>query len=72
MDLEPQDVKTLDPGDTRVITWSRIRDLMTAPSPPDEPGGYFPSYLSTVRPNGRRSIIARQHSAAPAGGRGDL
>ena len=53
MDLEPRDVTTLDPGDTRVITWSRIRDLMTAPSPPDAPGGYFPSYLSTVRPNGR-------------------
>ena len=53
MDLEPKDVTTLDPGDTRVITWSRIRDLLTAPSPPDEPGGYFPSYLSTVRPDGR-------------------
>lgn len=53
MDLEPQDVATLDAGDTRVIAWSRVRALMTAPSPPDEPGGYFPSYLSTVRPDGR-------------------
>lgn len=53
MDLEPQETTTLDAGDTRVITWSRVRDLLTAPSPPDEPGGYFPSYLSTVRPDGR-------------------
>ena len=49
MDLEPKEMTTLDEGDTRVITWSRVRELLTAPSPPDEPGGYFPSYLSTVR-----------------------
>ncbi len=53
MDLEPQNETTLDAGDTRVIAWSRVRDLLTAPSPPDQPGGYFPSYLSTVRPDGR-------------------
>lgn len=53
MDLEPQSAATLDAGDTRVITWDRVRDLFTAPSPPNEPGGSFPSYLSTVRPNGR-------------------
>lgn len=53
MDLEPQDISTLDAGDTRRIAWSRVRDLLAAPSPPNEPGGYFPSYLSTVRPDGR-------------------
>ena len=53
MDLEPQDVATLDAGDTRVIAWSRVRALMTAPSTPDEPGDNFPSYLSTERPDDR-------------------
>ena len=53
MDLEPQSTATLDAGDTRVITWDRVRDLLTAPSPPTEPGGSFPSYLSSVRPDGR-------------------
>ena len=53
MDLEPQSTATLDTGDTRVILWDHIRKLFPAPSPPNEPGGSFPSYLSTVRPDGR-------------------
>src|SRR5688500_16412820 len=40
------------PEDT-AIAWSRVRESLTAPSPPDSPGGYFPSYLGTAWPDGR-------------------
>ena len=52
-DLAPIETTHLGPGEDTVLAWSRVRDLLTAPSPPDQPGGYFPSYLSTVRPDGR-------------------
>ena len=52
-DLAPVETTNLGRADDPVIAWSRVRDLLTAPSPPDHPGGYFPSYLSTVRPGGR-------------------
>jgi hypothetical protein len=29
-----------------------MRDLLAAPPPPNTPGGHFPTYLGTVRPNG--------------------
>src|SRR5215212_6931274 len=53
MDLVPSETTNLGRADDPVIAWSRVRELLTAPSPPDSPGGYFPSYLSTVRPDGR-------------------
>jgi hypothetical protein len=52
-DLAPVETTNLGRADDPVIAWSRVRDVLTAPSPPDHPGGYFPSYLSTVRPDGR-------------------
>jgi hypothetical protein len=52
-DLAPAETTNLGHDEANVIPWSRIRDLLTAPSPPDHPGGYFPSYLGTVRPGGR-------------------
>ena len=35
------------------MEWSRPRELLAAPPPPDTPGGHFSSYLVTVRPDGR-------------------
>ena len=52
-DLMPVETTNLGRAEDPVIAWSRVRDLLTAPSPPDHPGGYFPTYLSTVRPDGR-------------------
>ena len=52
-DLAPVETTNLGRAEDTVIPWSRVRDALTAPSPPDHPGGYFPSYLSTVRPDGR-------------------
>jgi hypothetical protein len=52
-DLAPVETTNLGHADDTVIAWSRVRDVLTAPSPPDHPGGYFPSYLGTVRPDGR-------------------
>ena len=59
-DQAPSETTNLGPGsdwDTPVedttIPWSQVRDVLTAPSPPDHPGGYFPSYLGTGRPSGR-------------------
>src|SRR5829696_5705082 len=53
MDLAPSETTNLGRADDPLIPWSRVRELLTAPSPPDSPGGYFPSYLCTVRPDGR-------------------
>ena len=52
-DLAPVETTNLGHAEDTEIAWSRVRDVLTAPSPPDHPGGYFPSYLSTVRPDGR-------------------
>ena len=52
-DLAPVETTNLGRVEDTAIPWSRVRDVLTAPSPPDHPGGYFPSYLSTVRPDGR-------------------
>jgi hypothetical protein len=51
-DLTPTETTNLDPGSDTPIAWSQPREQLTAPSPPDKPGGYFPSYLVTVRPDG--------------------
>ena len=39
--------------DQTILDWNAIRAQLTAPAPPDAPGGHFPSYLGTVRPDGR-------------------
>ena len=57
-DLAPVETTNLGPAEDTAIAWSRPRDLLTAPSPPDHPGGYFPSYLGTVRPDGRPHATA--------------
>jgi hypothetical protein len=57
-DLAPTETTNLDPGSQTALDWSRVRDQLTAPSPPDQPGGYFPSYLGSVRPDGRPHATA--------------
>jgi len=52
-DLAPIETTSLSPAEDTALAWSRPRELLAAPSPPDSPGGYFPSYLVTVRPDGR-------------------
>lgn len=51
-ELAPYDTTDLDPASDAPVEWSRVRDLLAAPPPPDTPGGHFPAYLGTVRPNG--------------------
>src|SRR5215211_4757631 len=52
-DLAIVETTNVGHAEDTVIAWSRVRDVLAGPSPPDHPGGYFPSYLGTVRPNGR-------------------
>jgi hypothetical protein len=52
-ELAPVDIKNFGNDEDSGIAWNRVRDQLVAPSPPDQPGGYFPSYLCTVRPDGR-------------------
>jgi hypothetical protein len=63
-DQAPVETTNLRPGDRTTIDWSRVRDRLAAPPPPDTPGGHFPSYLATVRPDGRPHVTglgARWH-----------
>ncbi len=53
MDLAPVETINLGRAEDAAMAWSRLRDMLAAPTPPDHPGGYFPSYLSTVGPDGR-------------------
>ena len=55
-DLASVETTNLGHAEDSVIAWNRVRDVLTAPSPPDHPGGYFPSYLTTVRPDGRPHV----------------
>ena len=57
-DLAPVETTNFGHADTPALAWSRVRDALTAPSPPDHPGGYFPSYFATVRPDGRPHATA--------------
>ena len=52
-DQAPIETTNFGPAEQTAIAWSRPRDLLAAPPPPDTPGGHFPSYLGTVRPDGR-------------------
>ena len=52
-DLAPVETTNFSPIGDPVIPWSRVREALMAPSPPDHPGGYFPSYIATIRPDGR-------------------
>lgn len=49
----PVETTNLRPDVTPEIEWSRVRDQLAAPPPPDTPGGHFPSFIATVRPDGR-------------------
>ena len=52
-DLAPVEATTLAHHRHTGIPWDHVRDQLAAPSPPDHPGGYFPSYVCTIRPDGR-------------------
>ena len=52
IDLAPVEATKLDPSEDTAVAWNRVRDLLAAASPPDQPGGYFPTYLGTVGPDG--------------------
>lgn len=52
-DQAPTETRNLRPTDQTAIEWSWVRDQLAAPPPPDTPGGHIPSYLGTVRPDGR-------------------
>ena len=52
-DRAPVETTNLRPTDRDAVEWNVARDLLAAPPPPDTPGGQFPSYLVTVRPDGR-------------------
>lgn len=51
-DLAPFETTDLAPESNSPMDWSHVRDILAAPPPPDTPGGHFPAYLGTVRPNG--------------------
>jgi hypothetical protein len=51
-DLEPVENTNVDLPEKTAIDWSVPRDLMTAPAPPNTPGGHFPTYIVTLRPDG--------------------
>ena len=51
-DQAPYETTDLAPDSDSPMAWSRMRDLLAAPPPPNTPGGHFPTYLGTVRPNG--------------------
>src|SRR5918997_2456121 len=52
-DCTPIETTNLGPAEQTTMDWSRPRALLAAPPPPDTPGGHLPSYLGTVRPDGR-------------------
>ena len=52
-DRAPIATTNLGPAEQTAMAWSGPRALLAAPPPPDTPGGHLPSYLGTVRPDGR-------------------
>jgi hypothetical protein len=52
VDQAPYETTDLAPDSDSPMDWSKMRDQLAAPPPPDTPGGHFPAYLGTVRPNG--------------------
>jgi hypothetical protein len=52
-DQAPVETTHLGPAELTAMAWSRPRDLLAAPPPPDTPGGHFTSYLGTIRPDVR-------------------
>ena len=52
-DHAPSETTNFGMPDQALLDWNAVRDQLTAPAPPDAPGGHFPSYLGTVRPDGR-------------------
>lgn len=52
-DQAPVETTNFGRAEETAIEWSLPRDVLAAPPPPDTPGGHYPSYLVTVRPDGR-------------------
>jgi hypothetical protein len=52
-DHAPSETTNFGMPDQAILDWNAVRDQLTAPAPPDAPGGHFISYLGTVRPDGR-------------------
>ncbi len=52
-DHAPVETTFLGSADQAAMEWNQPRDLLAAPPPPDTPGGHIPSYLVTIRPDGR-------------------
>ena len=70
-DLVPIETTNLGPAEQTVIAWSRVRDVLTAPPPPDHPGRPLPQ-LPRHRPAGRpparhrrRRPLARRRPLLP-------
>ena len=57
-DHAPVETTNLIPAERPTIEWSRVRDVLAAPPPPDTPGGHLSSVLGTVRPDGRPHATA--------------
>jgi hypothetical protein len=63
-DLSPTDVTNLDIYGSSPLPWDRPHDILAAPPKSDMPGGDHPSFLGTVRPDGRphaAGVGARWH-----------
>lgn len=63
-DQAPIETTNLGSAEQTAMEWSQVRDVLAAPPPPDTPGGHFPSFLGTVRPDGRphaTGVGARWH-----------
>jgi hypothetical protein len=52
-DLSPNETTNLDRYGNPPLPWSRPHDILAAPPKSDMPGGDHPSFLGTVRPDGR-------------------
>jgi hypothetical protein len=52
-DKAPIEATNLRSDGQPTIDWNLVRDRLAAPPPPDTPGGHFPSFITTVRPDGR-------------------
>jgi len=50
---DPIETKNLDRYGYDALPWSRPHDLLATPPQPKMPGGDHPSYLGTIRPDGR-------------------
>lgn len=52
-DRAPSETTILKRTDKPTLDWNQVRDQLTAPPPPDAPGGHIPSVLGTAGADGR-------------------